>query len=212
GSDQIIADEQVFRSSDIGRLTNATRPSLFGFFSCTVGQFDALGQEGLGELLLKTPAGGAAASIAATEVGFGFESTQLNDDIVDRLFPLRPRFDRTQTGLGPNGSRQTVHYFVPGPILFRGDVPLSSGAFEARFVVPVDARVAGGTGQLRALLSAAGGRGVGLAVDSLRIGQGISSRTDLDPPVITLLHPAGADSTFQSGDRLTFVIQDSSGV
>jgi len=76
----------------------------------------------------------------------------------------------------------------------------------------VDARVAGGTGQLRALLSAAGGRGVGLAVDSLRIGQGISSRTDLDPPVITLLHPAGADSTFRSGDRLTFVIQDSSGV
>ena len=300
GSDQIIADEQVFRSSDIGRLTNATRPSLFGFFSCTVGQFDALGQGGLGELLLKTPAGGAAASIAATEVGFGFESTQLNDDIVDRLFPLRPRvdstqtvgvalqgaknahvntvarkyvllgdpglslpmprgrgvwekapldsvlrgdlvvlrghtifpdssrdtlssgaariqvqgkpFDRTQTGLGPNGTRQTVHYFVPGPILFRGDVPLSSGTFEARFVVPVDARVAGGTGQLRALLSAAGGRGVGLAVDSLRIGQGISSRTDVDPPVITLLHPAGADSTFRSGDRLTFVIQDSSGV
>jgi len=300
GSSQVLADEQVFRSSDIGRLTNVTRPAIFGFFSCTVGRFDELQQEGLGELLLKTPSGGAVAAIAATEDVFGVESTQLNDDIVDRLFPLRPRvdstltlgpaiqgaknthvnsvvrkyvllgdpglsipvprgmgvwekspldsvlrgdlvavrghaifpdssrdslstgtariqvqgkpFDRTQVGFGDNNSRVTTHYLIPGPILFRGNVALSQGVFEARFVIPVDARVAGGTGQLRALLSAAGGRGVGLAVDSLRIGLGLSSRADLNPPTITLLAPSGSDSTFQAGDRLTFAIEDSSGV
>jgi hypothetical protein len=300
GSDQVLADEQVFRSSDIGRLTNASRPSLFGFFSCTVGKFDALGQEGLAEQLLKTPGAGAAASIAATEEVFPEESTGLNDEFVDQLFPRKPRvdststvgaayqraknlhvnvsvrkyvllgdpgltppipqgrgvwekapldsvlrgdlaifrghalapdstadtlsagtvrvqvqgkpFDRAQIGLKPTGGFETVRYTIPGPILFRGDVPLTGGAFEARFVVPMDARVGGGVGQLRALLSAAGGRGVGLAVDSLRIGQGISSRTDLLPPTITLSYAAGADSTFQPGDRLTFAIQDSSGV
>ncbi len=300
GSDLVLADEQIFRASDSGRLTNAARPSIFGFFSCTVGQFDVLGQEGLGELLLKTPTGGAVASLAATERVFPNESTQLNDDFVDNLFPLRPRvdstltvgvayqraknahvnpivrkymllgdpglvpplpkgrgvwekspldsvlrgdvailrghalfadssadtlssgiariqvqgkpFDRAQTGLGNFGNLEVTPYQVPGPILFRGDVTLSGGAFEARFVVPVDSRIAGGTGQLRALLSAAGGRGVGLAVDSLRIGQGLSSRTDLVPPTITLRYTAGSDSSFRSGDRLTFVIEDSSGV
>src|SRR4029077_14715992 len=103
-------------------------------------------------------------------------------------------------------------YQIPGPILFRGDVPLTGGVFEARFVVPLDARAAGGVGQLRALLSAAGGRGVGLAVDSLRIGLGLSSRTDLVPPTITLLYAPGQDSTFQPGDRLTFALVDSSGI
>ncbi len=300
GSDLVLADEQVFRASDVSRLTNVTRPSLFGFFSCTVGRFDALGQEGLAELLLKTPLGGASAAIAATEVVIPDESTKLNDSFVDRLFPGSPRIDstitvglafaqakngnineivrkyvylgdpglvppvprgrgvwekapldsvlrgdiaifrghallpdssadtvstgvariqvqakqldRTQTGPDNTGRPQTIHYQVPGPILYRGDVALTNGSFEARFVVPMDARVAGGTGQLRALLSAAGGRGVGLAVDSVRIGQGVSSRTDLVPPTITMLHAAGPDSSFQPGDRLTFVIEDSSGV
>ena len=53
---------------------------------------------------------------------------------------------------------------------------------------------------------------MGLAVDSVRIGQGVSSRTDLVPPTITMIHTAGPDSSFQPGDRLTFVIEDSSGV
>jgi hypothetical protein len=300
GSDIVIADEQVFRASDAGRLTNATRPGIFGFFSCTVGKFDVLGQEGLGELLLKTPTGGAAAAIAATERGFGFESTQLNDEFVDQLFPIAPRVDSTVTvglayaraknahvnsvvrkyvllgdpalapplprgrgvwekspldsvlrgdlaiirghALAPDSTPDTfsagtallqvqgkpfrrvqiglnsIHqlvpfpYEVPGPILFRGSVALDRGAFTARFVVPLDSRIAGGNGQLRALLSQAGGRGVGLAVDSIRVAQGIGSRTDLLPPVITLRYPAGSDSSVQPGDLLTVVIEDSSGI
>ena len=300
GSDVVIADEQVFRASDAGRLTNATRPSIFGFFSCTVGKFDVLGQEGLGELLLKTPTGGAAATIAASHEVFPFESTLLNDEFVDQLFPNAPRVDSTvtvglayaraknahvnsvvrkyvllgdpalvppvprgrgvwekspldslprgdlaiirghalapdstpdtlsagtvllqvqgkpfrRTQIGLNSINQLVPfpYQVPGPILFRGSVALDRGAFTARFVVPLDSRIAGGKGQLRALLSQAGGRGVGLAVDSIRIAQGIGSRTDLLPPVITLRYPAGSDSSVQPGDLLTVVIEDSSGI
>jgi peptidase C25-like protein len=300
GSDIVIADEQLFRSNDVGRLTNGTRPSIFGLFSCTVGKFDALGQEGLGELLLKTPGAGAVASIAATEKVFPEPSTELNDSFMDELFPVAPRVDSTVTvglacaraknaninrvvrkyvllgdpgltppiprgrgvwekspldsilrgdvavirghTLAPDSSADTlsngtariqvqgrpfnriqigfniIHqlvpqpYQLPGPILFRGDVALAAGVFEARFVVPLDARIAGGTGPLRALLSAAGGRGVGLAVDSIRIAQGISSRTDVVPPTITLRYPAGADSSFQPGNVVTFVIEDSSGV
>src|SRR6185503_18578293 len=92
-------------------------------------------------------------------------------------------FDRVQVGLGPVCcDLASFTYHVPGPILFRGEVPLTNGSFTARFVVPLDARVAGGVGQLRSLLSAAGGRGVGLAVDSIRIGSGLSARTDVTPP------------------------------
>jgi hypothetical protein len=129
-----------------------------------------------------------------------------------RIRILGKPFIRSQASTTSFGTPDTVRYRIPGPTLFRGDVPLASGTFTVRFVVPADPRVAGGTGQLRALLSAAGGRGVGLAVDSIRIGVAAPSRVDLEPPVITLLLPGGRDSTFQSGGRLTFAIQDSSGI
>ncbi|MBI4365123.1 MAG: hypothetical protein HY568_06820, partial [Candidatus Latescibacteria bacterium] len=273
---------------------------VFGFFSCTVGKFDVLGQEGLGELLLKLPGGGAVASIAATEKVVPLESTRLNDEMMDQLFPISPRVDstrtvgeafrraknlhlnavvrkyvllgdpglglpiprgrgvwekgpldsllrgdlailtgralypdssadtlafgtaviqvqgkpiqRTQIGLSDFGTLTSTTYEAPGPVIYRGDVTLDKGTFEARFVVPLDGRIAGGAGQLRALLSEAGGRGVGLAVDSIRIAQGVGTRVDLDAPSIALRYPASADSSVQPGDRLTIVIEDSSGV
>ncbi len=302
GSENVIADEQLFRLSDDGRLSNAQRPSIFGFFSCTVGKFDQPGAEGegLGERLLKMPGGGAAASLAATEAVFPNESTRLNDSFVEEVFPLRPRVDslvtaglawaraknanvniiarkyallgdpglrppvprgwgawdkapldsvlrgdvvtitgralnpdstldptasgtaliqiqgppfrRRQGGLSGIGTPDTVTYFVPGPVLYRGTVPLSQGRFTATFVVPVDGRIAGRGGQLRALLSSAGGRGVGLAVDSLRIAVGAAARVDQTPPAISLLYPSASDSAVQAGSRLTIVLEDSSGI
>jgi hypothetical protein len=104
------------------------------------------------------------------------------------------------------------NYRIPGPTIYRGPVALDRGAFEARFVVPADGRLSGPGGRLQALLSAAGGRGVGLAVDSIRIAVGASTRTDGTPPTIRLFYPVGSDSTVRPGDRLTFEIEDSSGV
>ncbi|HEU5311640.1 MAG TPA: C25 family cysteine peptidase, partial [Candidatus Eisenbacteria bacterium] len=301
GSEDVLADEQLFRSIDASRLVNAARPTIFGTFSCTVGKFDEPTGDGLGELLLELPQGGSAASLAATDEAFGRPSTALNDDFVKYQFPLSPRVDSLRTSglalaLGKNENantsefstrkyaylgdpglvpplprgrgvwekgpldsvvrgdivmlrghalaagdtvpdtlstgiadvlilgppierRQTapangavIDYFVPGYTLFRGPVPLEGGAFEVRFVVPTDARIVGSGGRLRALLSEAGGLGVGLAVDSLRIATSPPTRVDVEPPTIRLRYPSAADSTLRPGDRLTIEIADSSGI
>jgi hypothetical protein len=302
GNETLIADEQVFRASDQGRLTNATRPSIFGFFSCAVGKFDDHVLEGLAESLLRLPTGGAVVSLAASQEAFGTENSLLNDSFVDELFPLGaaradtlraaglawaraksagvnqnqvarkygylgdpallPPLPRGQGifekgpldsiprgevaaiaghALNPDGSRDTlstgavqlevlgppsrrveraqdsgreidVPYFLPGTVLFRGETALDRGAFTLRFVVPTDGRVIGRGSQIRALLSEAGGKGVGLAADSLRIASTLSPRVDATPPVIRLRYAAGSDSSFAPGSILTFEIEDSSGV
>ena len=301
GSDQVLADEQVFRSADATRLTNLTRPSIFGYFSCTVGRFDEASGEGLGELLLTLPGGGAVASLAASGLVFPSNSGPLNESWVDELFPLAPRVDSLRTAglafarakngqasptndtvrkygflgdpairpplprgagvwekqpldsvlrgdvvtlrghavMGPadstrdlvsmgtadlllqgppfvrtqiapvNSEHQT--YLVPGPTLFRGTVPLDRGSFEVTFVVPTDGRLVGRGAKLRALLSQAGGRGAGLAVDSLRIASASSPRVDATPPTIQLVYP-GPDSLLHPGSRVTLVLSDSSGI
>jgi hypothetical protein len=303
GNEVLLADEQVFRATDQGRLTNRTRPSIWGFFSCTVGKFDDHVVEGLGESLLRLPNGGAAATLAASQETFGNESTMLNDALVDEVFPLwsdSARVDTVRTAgfawaraksapqnqnivarkysflgdpalvpplprgrgkldkapldslprgelaaidgyaLNQDGTRDTVStgtvqvevlgprsrrleqainqgneiivpYFLPGPVLFRGETTLDRGAFTLRFVVPTDGRIVG-RGQIRALLSAAGGEGVGLAADSLIVSAQLSSRVDGTPPTIRMLGAAGADSSLAPGSLVTFEIEDSSGI
>jgi hypothetical protein len=302
GNENFLADEQMFRASDRDRLTNAARPSIFGFFSCTVGKFDDnVQQDGLAELLLRYPGGGSVVSLAASQEVFGAESAILNEAFVDALFPASPLVDTLRTAglawagaknapgnqnliarkygylgdpavtpplprgraafqkgpldsiprgevavlqgralnadgtdddvssgsvllevLGPpsrrieiadrNGASIGVPYALPGPVLYRGETTLDQGAFTLRFVVPTDGRIVGPGAQLRALLSQAGGRGVGLAADSLRIAASLSPRVDGTPPTIRLLGPAGGDSTVAPGSTLTFAIEDSSGI
>jgi hypothetical protein len=302
GNENFLADEQLFRESDRQRLTNQARPSIFGFFSCTVGKFDDNEtQNDLAESLLRHPGGGSVVSLAASQEVFGAESARLNDAFVDALFPLRPRVDTLRTAglawaeaknaptnqnsvvrkygylgdpavtpplprgrgvfqkdaldsiprgeiaviqghalnadstldvvssgtvllevLGPpsrrieiadrSGVPSAIPYALPGPVLYRGETTLDQGVFTLRFVVPTDGRIIGPGTQLRALLSQAGGRGVGLAADSLRIAAALAPRVDATPPTIRLLGPAGGDSTVAPGAVLTFAIEDSSGI
>lgn len=300
GNDTQLADEQVFRANDVPRLTNASRPAIFGFFSCTVGKFDEPSSQGLGEILLKAANGGSVACLAATSLTIGVDATPMNDSFVDELFPLPGRVDQTKTAglafargkndhagitnftvrkynllgdpgllpplprgrgvwekapldsllrgeavaisghallpdssadtlsfgtvrvtvLGPPIVRtqtapldgETTTYRVPGPVLYRGDTNLSRGSFTARFVVPTDGRIVGSGGVLRGLLSSAGGQGVGLAVDSIRIASTASARVDATPPTIRLVYPAGTDSTLKPGQPLTIALADSSGI
>jgi len=300
GNDSQLADEQVLRASDVPRLTNATRPPIFGFFSCTVGKFDEPNGQGLGEILLKATNGGSVASIAATSLTLGVEATPVNDSFMDELFPIPDRVDQPETAglafarakndhagitnftvrkynllgdpgllpplprgrgvwekgpldsllrgeavaitghallpdssadtlsfgtvrvtvLGPPIVRtqtapldgETTTYRVPGPVLYRGDTNLSRGSFTARFIVPTDGRIVGSGGVLRGLLSSAGGQGVGLAVDSIRIASTASTRVDATPPTIRLVYPAGTDSTLKPGQQLTIALADSSGI
>jgi hypothetical protein len=298
GNNSRVADEALFLLSDVPRVGSAVLPGIWAFMSCTVGRFDDYRPpESMAEQLLRTPAGGAVAALAATGKVFGIESSELNDAFVDEIFPLAPRVDSLRTaglawaraknrganfsvrkynllgepGLLPpiprgrgawvkapadsalrgdlvtidgralngdgspdslssglvrvrvqgppsrrvetgfqNGNPGVAPYDLAGPTFYEGDVPLVNGAFTARFTVPVDARVSGPGARLEALLESAGGRGVGLAVDSLRIGAGLSTRIDVTPPAITLLAPP--DTTFAPGSRLTFALEDSSGI
>lgn len=302
GNENFLADEQLFRTLDQTRLTNAARPSIWGFFSCTVGKFDDnVHQDDMAEALLRYPGGGAVVSLAASQEVFGLESGRLNDSFVDALFPAAPRVDTLRTAglawalaknapgnqnlivrkygylgdpaaippiprgvgvfekgaldsiprgepaalrghalnsdgspdtlstgtvlleaLGPpsrrieiadrNGLQTAVPYALPGPVLYRGETTLDHGAFTLRFVVPTDGRIVGPGAQIRALLSSAGGEGVGLAADSLRIATALSPRADATPPTIRLLGPAANDSTVAPGSVLTFAIEDSSGI
>ncbi len=299
GTDNFLADEQVFRSTDATRLTNTSFPAIWCFMSCTVGRFDEYrsGADGLAEILVRAPTVGAVAAVAATGEVFGTESSELNDRFVDQLFPLAPRVDSlTTVGLawaraknqsvnisarkyallgepgtlpplprgrgvwekgaldsvlrgeqvtlrghainedgsadtlaagrarlrilgppsrriqtGSNGGNPGIApYDLPGPLLYQGEVSLAAGTFAIQFTVPVDARVSGPGARLEALLEQAGGEGVGLAVDSLRIGQGLSPRIDVTPPTITLVAPP--DTTYSPGDQVTIAIEDSSGI
>jgi hypothetical protein len=301
GNENKLADEELFSTTYLPRLTNATRPWIFAAFSCTVGKFDDnITQDDLAEALLRDPAGGAAVSLAASGEEFGGPSSQMNNAFMDGLFPADPRVDTLNTAgrawalaknapgnqnvwarkysylgdpalvpplprgravwdkspadsvtrgeiailrghalnedgtpdtlssgtafleaLGPpsrrieiawsNGVQVAVPYTLPGPVLYRGETALERGAFTLRFAVPTDGRLVGPGAQIRALLSEAGGRGVGLAADSLVIGSTLSPRVDATPPAIRLLGP-GADSTVAPGATLTFAFEDSSGI
>ncbi len=297
GSGSVIADEQVFRATDAAQLTNAAMPPVWAFMSCTVGRFNDYRQDGLAELLLRQPSGGAAIALAASQEVFGAESTELNDAFIDELFPATPRVDTLRTAglawaraknrgvnfsvrkynflgepgvrlplprgravwegapldsvlrgeqmllrghavfddgspdttangtaslrvLGPPSRRLlsgfqggipgVAPYDLAGPVLYQGDVPLVRGSFEIRMTIPVDGRVSGPGARVEALVEEAGGHGVGLAVDSLRIGVGLSPRVDLLPPEISLV--ATPDTTFAPGDRVTIALEDSSGI
>jgi len=297
GAGTLLADEQVFRSNDVARLTNGANPSIWAFMSCTVGKFDDFRSDAMAELLLRAAGTGAVVSVAASGQTYGIDSSALNDAFVDEMFPIAPRVDSLVTAglawaraknsavslsmrkynflgepgvrpplprgrgvwdkapldsvlrgdlitlrghaieadgspdtvaagmarlriLGPpsrrietglkNANPATIPYDLPGPTIYQGEVPLTKGAFEIRFTVPVDARVSGAGGRLEALLEEAGGVGVGLAADSLRIASGLSPRIDVAPPTITLLAPP--DTTFAAGGRLTVAIEDSSGI
>ena len=126
-----------------------------------------------------------------------------------RLRILGPPSRRVEFGY-QGGNPGTAPYDLPGPVLYQGDVPLVKGAFQITFTVPVDARVVGGGARLEGLLDKAGGLGVGLAADSIRIASGLSPRIDVTPPTITLLTPP--DTTYAPGNRVTIALEDSSGI
>jgi hypothetical protein len=156
GSEEVLADEQLFRSSDASRLTNATRPTILGTFSCTVGKFDEPGSEGLGEMLLELPQAGTAASLAATDDTFGSASTRMNDDFMKYQFPLAPRVDSLRTSglafaLGKNENANTSE-FSTRKYVFLGDpgivppMPRGRGVWDK---APLDSLLRGDLAVLR---------------------------------------------------------------
>jgi hypothetical protein len=126
-----------------------------------------------------------------------------------KLRILGPPSRRVLNGF-QGGNPGVAIYNLPGPVLYEGETALDRGSFEITFTVPVDGRVSGAGARLEALLEEAGGKGVGLAADSLRIGAGLDPRVDVQPPTISLLAPP--DTVFAAGNRVTIALEDSSGI
>ncbi len=66
GGYDVLADEGLFHSSDVGLLVNNEKPVLLTGMTCLVGNFGLPGFTGLGELLVRKETGGAVAVWSST--------------------------------------------------------------------------------------------------------------------------------------------------
>lgn len=88
GSEGQLADERVLETSGVAGLTNADRLFFFLTASCSVGKFNFDGT-GLGEALMRQPAGGAIGVFSATAVAFSGSNAELNRQFFQACWPGR---------------------------------------------------------------------------------------------------------------------------
>ena len=89
GAEDNLADEQVFRTSDIANLGNGARRPLFVAFSCDVGVYDSPSRLSMAEEFVSASAGGAIGAICASQVSWISENNAITDAFFRSLFPLR---------------------------------------------------------------------------------------------------------------------------
>lgn len=89
GAEDNLADEQVFRTSDIANLGNGARRPLFVAFSCDVGVFDSPSRVSMAEEFVAATAGGAIGSICASQVSWSTDNNVITDAFFRNQFPLR---------------------------------------------------------------------------------------------------------------------------
>jgi hypothetical protein len=103
-----------------------------------------------------------------------------------------------------------TYYYLPGPAMYRGDVPVAAGQFDATFVVPwstnSDPR---GFGRIRAYVTSSSTDGIGV-LDSLFISTDAVSAADTSGPVIEFVDFTGG--TLRAGERLAIRLEDPSGI
>ncbi|MBN2564390.1 MAG: type IX secretion system sortase PorU [Candidatus Eisenbacteria bacterium] len=86
GNELLMAHELVFLIDDIPRLRNIDRLPLFFAASCRLNRFDMENSDSVGELLVKSPVGGAIGSIGSTrDSGAGYNS-ELNRAFLAKTF------------------------------------------------------------------------------------------------------------------------------
>ncbi len=87
GGVDVMADEQVFRATDVPLLGNDNRLPVLGAFSCSVGKFNKPKEEGVGEALVRASRTGTIVSAAATHLTNSISNSSLNLEFVRQLFP-----------------------------------------------------------------------------------------------------------------------------
>ncbi len=112
-------------------------------------------------------------------------------------------------------SIMTVNYALDGPVIYRGNVPVTGGDFDLSFIAPLDIGYGGNTARITGYASSAEFDALGLA-DSIPVRLEIGNITDIEGPEIHFTF--GGNASFISGDRisvgetLNLTIIDSSGV
>jgi len=89
GSENVLADEQLFLTEDIASLANGARRGFFVAFSCDVGIYDSPVTQSMAEIFVNREAGGAIAAIAAAQVSFVYSNNDLSADFYRYLYPGR---------------------------------------------------------------------------------------------------------------------------
>ncbi len=89
GSEDNLADEQIFQSRDISNLTNGMMRGVFAAFSCDVGVFDSPSRRSMAEQFLQYESGGTIGAVCAAEVSFISYNNTLTNAFFGHLFPAR---------------------------------------------------------------------------------------------------------------------------
>lgn len=89
GAEDNLADEQIFRTSDIANLGNGARRPVFAAFSCDVGVFDSPSRVSMAEEFVAAGSGGAIGSICASQVSWSTDNNAITRAFFRNQFPLR---------------------------------------------------------------------------------------------------------------------------
>lgn len=89
GAEDNLADEQIFRTSDIANLGNGSRRPVFVAFSCDVGVFDSPSRVSMAEEFVAASSGGAIGSICASQVSWSTDNNAITRAFFRNQFPLR---------------------------------------------------------------------------------------------------------------------------
>lgn len=118
GSDNTLADEQIFLTDDIFGLSNGLKRGVFTAFSCDVGIFDSATRQSMAEIFTAQESGAAIASIAASQVSYVLQNNHLSDAFYSALYPDRsvdPHMTlgaallQAKVAMGTNGSSDIVN-------------------------------------------------------------------------------------------------------
>ncbi len=117
-------------------------------------------------------------------------------------------------GFNNNPPPSTPTYYLPGNLIFRGDVSVQDGRFQSTFIVPVDISYAGTTGRYSIYACSDEVDAAGMN-DNVFIGESAVALTDTIPPDIKVYFDSPA---YRSGDpvsteaKLYVEVCDSNGI
>ncbi len=125
-----MADEVLLKTNDgLARLRNDGKPFMMSIFSCTVGRFDKLVDEGMSEEFLRLKDHGAIAALSGTRETYDGPNEALGFAFVSRLFAGEDETDimtvgdavrtaKIETGVNADTHNQQKYVLQGEPVLY----------------------------------------------------------------------------------------------